>query len=145
MLDRDITSANASVAMFSEFFNNVVPFVQFGADNAWSQDNYEFLEHRMGVDGHVAIGFTPVEKTITFTFEANSPTLDSLNILYKAMEVDKKPYYSNIVITIPALRKKFYLRYAYLTSYKVIPDGDKTLSPVEATFTFESVDEETFA
>ena len=126
MLDRDITSANATVVMsgaFSAVFSN------FSADSAWSQDSYTFLEHRMGVDGHVAVGFTPVEKEITFTFEANSPTLSVLNAMYKAMETLRKPYYSTIVITIPSLKKTYSLIGCYLTSYKVIPDGEPAFRP----------------
>ena len=137
MLDRDITSANATVVMSGAF---PAVFSNFSADSAWSQDNYTFLEHRMGVDGHVAIGYTPVEKEITFTFEANSPTLAILNSMYRSMEVLKKPFYSTIVITIPSIMKTFTLVGCYLTSYKLIPDGAKTLEPVEATFTFERIE-----
>lgn len=139
MIDKDITSANATVVMSGVF---PAVFQQFSADNAWSQENYEFLEHRMGVDGHVAVGYTPVEKEITFSFEANSPTLSVLNNMYKAMEVGKKPFYSDIVITIPSIKKIFTLVGCYLTSYKVIPDGARTLEPVDAVFTYERVDEQ---
>lgn len=138
MLSKDITSANASVSLAGEYGG--VQFVQFSADSAWSQDEYEFLEHRMGVDGHVAVGFTPVEKSITFSFEANSPTLAFLNSMYLSMEALKKPFYSDIVITIPSIGRTYTLTGCYLTTFKVIPDGARTLEPVDATFTFERVE-----
>lgn len=138
MLSKDITSANATVVMSGVF---PAVFTQFSADNAWSQDEYTFLEHRMGVDGHVAVGYTPVEKEITFSFEANSPTLSVLNNMYLAMEASKKPFYSDIVITIPSIGKTYTLVGCYLTSYKVIPDGARTLEPVDATFTYERINE----
>ena len=138
MLDRDITSANATVVMSGAF---PAVFTNFSADNAWSQDSYTFLEHRMGVDGHVAVGYTPVEKEITFSFEANSPTLSVLNAMYRAMEVKKKPFYSSIVITVPSIGKVYNLIGCYLTSYKIIPDGARVLDPVDATFTYERIEE----
>lgn len=136
MLDRDITSANAIVVMNGAF---PAVFSNFSADGAWSQEAYTFLEHRMGVDGHVAVGYTPVEKEVTFTFEANSPTLSVLNAMYRSMEVMKKPFYSDIVITIPSIAKTFTLVGCYLTSYKLIPDGARVLEPINATFTYEQV------
>lgn len=138
MLTKDITSANASVALTSAFGS--CDFVQFSADSAWSQEAYEFLEHRMGVDGHVAVGFTPVEKEISFSFEANSPTLAFLSNMYLSMEKLRKPYYCSIVITVPSIGRSYTLNGCYLTSFKVIPDGARTLEPVDATFTFESID-----
>ena len=138
MLSKDITSANAIVTTADEYGST--QFVQFSADGAWSQDNYEFLEHRMGVDGHVAVGFTPVEKEITFTFEANSPTLIWLSNMYASMEKLRRPFYQSIVIRVPSIGRTYTLWNCYLTSFKLIPDGARTLEPVEATFTFERVE-----
>lgn len=138
MLNKDITSANATVVMTGAF---PAVFSNFSADSIWSQENYTFLEHRMGVDGHVAVGYTPVEKEITFSFEANSPTLAILNAMYRAMETLKKPFYSVIVITIPSLGTTYSLTGCYLTSYKILPDGARTLEPVEATFTYEKIEQ----
>lgn len=139
MLDRNITSADAVVAM-NGVFNAV--FTNFSADGAWDIEPYEFLEHRMGVDGHVAIGFTPVEKSITFHFEANSPTLAVLNAMYQAMERSKTAFDENIVITLKSTGKSYNLSGCYLTSYKILPDGARTLEPVDATFTFETITEQ---
>lgn len=138
MLTKDITSANAAVYANGEF--GAQEFKQFSADGAWAVDDFEFLEHRMGVDGHVAVGFTPVEKSVTFTFEANSPTVYWLGDMYRAMEKAKRPFYLTIAITVPSVGKKYTLNNCYLTSFKVIPDGGRTLEPVDATFTFESID-----
>ena len=73
-MSKDITSANASVYLFASLFPAGLKFENFSADSAWASENYETVEHRIGVDGHMAAGYTPVEKTITFTLEANSPT-----------------------------------------------------------------------
>ena len=86
---------------------------------------------------------TPVEKAITFHFEANSPALAVLNAMYQAMELNKTAYDENIVITLKSTGKTYNLNHCYLTSYRILPDGARTLEPVDAVFTFESITEQT--
>ena len=138
-MSKDITSANSSAHLYAVLFPAGLKFENYSADGAWSSDNYETIEHRMGVDGHMAAGYTPVEKQITFTFEANSPTLDGLDLLWQTMEVSKTPMFGNIVITCPSIKKTFTLVNCILTSYKLIPNADRVLAPREATFTCESI------
>lgn len=138
-MSKDITSANASVYLFASLFPAGLKFENFSADNAWASENYETVEHRMGVDGHMAAGYTPVEKTITFTFEANSPTLDGLDLLLQTTEVSKTPIFGQMVITLPSLKRTFTLVNCILTSFKLLPNADRVLAPREATFVCESI------
>lgn len=138
-MSKDITSANSSAHYYAALFPAGLKFENFSADSAWSSDNYETVEYRMGVDGKMAAGYTPVEKNITFSFEANSPTLDGLDLLWQTVEVSKTPVFGNIVITCPSINKTFTLVNCLLTSYKLIPNADKVLAPREATFTCESI------
>ena len=138
-MSKDITSANASVYLFASLFPAGLKFENFSADSAWASENYETVEHRMGVDGHMAAGYTPVEKTITFTFEANSPTLDGLDLLLQTTEVSKTPIFGQMVITLPSLKRTFTLVNCILTSFKLLPNADRVLAPREATFVCESI------
>lgn len=138
-MSKDITSSNASVYLFASLFPAGLKFENFSADSAWASENYETVEHRMGVDGHMAAGYTPVEKTITFTLEANSPTLDGLDLLLQTTEVSKTPIFGQMVITLPSLKRTFTLVNCILTSFKLLPNADRVLAPREATFVCESI------
>lgn len=138
-MSKDITSANSSAYFYASLFPAGLKFENFSADGAWSQDNYETVEHRMGVDGKMAAGYTPVEKEITFTFEANSPSLDGLDLLWQTTEVSQTPIFGQIVITCPSIKKTFTLINCILTSYKLLSNAERVLAPREATFTCESV------
>ena len=135
----DITSANASAYYYSSLFPAGLKFENFSADGSWEQDNYENIEHRMGVDGHMAAGYTPVEKEMTFHFEANSPTLDGLDLLWQTVETERTPYVGDIVITCPSIGKAYTLTNCLLTSYKLVPNADKILAPRDATFVCEGI------
>ena len=138
-MSKDITSANASACLYASLFPAGLKFSNFSTDGAWTQDNYEVVEHRMGVDGKMAAGYTPVEKQITFSLEANSPTLDGLDLLWQTMEVSQTPIFGQIIITCPSIKKTFVLNNCILTSYKLLSNAEKVLAPREATFTCESV------
>lgn len=136
---RDITSANASATLVTTLFPAGLKLEQFSADSAWTQEAYQVLEHRIGVDGKMVAGYTPSEKEITFSFEANSPSLDGLDLIWQTMEVAKQPMFCQIAIQIPSIKKSYALVNCLLTNYKLLPNAERTLAPVDATFTVESI------
>lgn len=138
-MNRDITSANASATLVLDLFPAGVKLEQFSADGAWAQDNYSILETRMGVDGYMAAGYTPVEKEVTFHFQANSPTIEKLNLIWQTMETTKTALWCNITITVPSIKMTYVCANGVLMNYKMIPNAEKVLEPIDATFRFESV------
>ena len=138
-MSKDITSANASATLVVDLFPAGVKLEQFSADGAWSQDGYSVLETRMGVDGYMAAGYTPVEKEITFHFQPNSPSLDKLDLIWQTMETSKTALWCNISITIPSIKKTIVCANGVLMNYKMVPNAEKVLEPVDATFRFESI------
>ena len=138
-MSKDITSANASACLYASLFPAGLKFSNFSTDGAWTQESYEVVEHRMGVDGKMAAGYTPVEKEITFHFEANSPTLDGLDLLLQTTEVSQTPIFGQIVVTCPSIKKTFTLVNCILTSYKLMSNAERVLSPRDATFVCESI------
>lgn len=137
----DITSANATVAvsvggLFSVNLEN------FSADSSFTSDTVQAAETRMGVDGHMAAGFTPAIKTITINLEAGSPSTEYMQLLRQVQEVNMKPYKVNMVISIPSIGKRYTFSEGVLQSYKDLPDGQNVLSPTQWVFHFESMSAE---
>jgi hypothetical protein len=137
----DITSANATVAvsvggLFSVNLEN------FSADSSFTSDTVQAAETRMGVDGHMAAGFTPAIKTITINLEAGSPSTEYMQLLRQVQEVNMKPYKVQMVISIPSIGKRYTFSEGVLQSYKDLPDGQNVLSPTQWVFHYEGMSAE---
>ena len=137
----DITSANAIVAvsvggLFSVNLEN------FSADSSFTSDTVQAAETRMGVDGHMAAGFTPAIKTVTINLEAGSPSTEYMQLLRQVQEVNMKPYKVQMVISIPSIGKRYTFSEGVLQSYKDLPDGQNVLSPTQWVFHFEGMSAE---
>ena len=131
----DITSANAVVALSVENLFSV-NLENFSADSSFTTDTVQAAETRMGVDGHMAAGFTPIN------LEAGSPSHTYLQLLRQAQEVNLKPYKVQMVVSIPSIGKRYTLANGVLQSYKDMPDGQTVLSPTQWVFHFESMSAE---
>ena len=138
----DITSANATVAMSVAEGLFSINLENFSADSSFTSDTVQAAETRMGVDGHMAAGFTPAIKTITINLEAGSPSTEYMQLLRQVQEVNMKPYKVQMVISIPSIGKRYTLSNGVLQSYKDMPDGQTVLSPTQWVFHFESMSAE---
>lgn len=134
----DITSANATVAVSVESLFSVT-LENFSADSSFTSDTVQAAETRMGVDGHMAAGFTPAIKTVTINLEAGSPSATFLQLLKQAQETNLKPYKVQMVISIPSIGKRYSYSNGVLQSYKDIPDGQNVLAPTQWVFHFEGL------
>jgi hypothetical protein len=138
----DITSANATVAMSVAGGLFSINLENFSADSSFTSDTVQAAETRMGVDGHMAAGFTPAIKTITINLEAGSPSTEYMQLLRQAQEVNMKPYKVQLVISIPSIGKRYTFSEGVLQSYKDLPDGQNVLSPTQWVFHFEGMSAE---
>ena len=137
----DITSANATVALsVGGLFS--VNLENFSADSSFTSDTVQAAETRMGVDGHMAAGFTPAIKTITINLEAGSPSTEYMQLLRQVQEVNMKPYKVQMVISIPSIGKRYTFSEGVLQSYKDLPDWQNVLSPTQWVFHFEGMSAE---
>ena len=134
----DITSANATVAVSVESLFSVT-LENFSADSSFTSDTIQAAETRMGVDGHMAAGFTPAIKTVTINLEAGSPSATFLQLLVQAQETNLKPYKVQMVISVPSIGKRYSFSNGVLQSYKDLPDGQNVLSPTQWVFHFEGL------
>ena len=134
----DITSANAIVALSVEgLFSTTLE--HFSADSSFTSDTVQAAETRMGVDGHMAAGFTPAIKTVTINLEAGSPSLTFMQLLRQAQEANLKPYTVQMVISIPSIGRRYTFSEGVLQSFKDLPDGQTVLSPSQWVFHFEGL------
>lgn len=137
----DITSANAVVAISVESLFSV-NLENFSADSSFTTDTVQAAETRMGVDGHMAAGFTPAIKTVTINLEAGSPSATFLQLLRQAQEVNLKPYKVQMVISIPSIGKRYTFSNGVLQSFKELSDGQTVLSSTQWVFHFEGMSAE---
>jgi hypothetical protein len=134
----DITSANATVGMsVGGLFS--INLENFSADSSFTSDTIQVAETRMGVDGHMAAGFTPNIKTLTINLEAGSPSTEFMILLNQAQETNRRPYEVNMVVSIPSIGKRYTFSNGVLQSYKGLPDGNKVLGPTQWVFHFEDM------
>lgn len=137
----DITSANATVAMsVGGLFS--VNLENFSTDSSFTTDTVQAAETRMGVDGHLAAGYTPAIKPLTINLEAGSPSTEYMQLLRQVQEVNKKPYRVQMVISIPSIGKRYTFSEGVLHDSKAIPDGQNVLSPTQWVFHFETMSAE---
>ena len=137
----DITSANATVVLSVEgLFSTTLE--EFSADSSFTTDTVQAAETRMGVDGHMAAGYTPAIKTVTINLEAGSSSLPFLQLLRQVQELNRKPFHCDMVISIPSINKMYVFSGGVLQSFKDLPDGNTVLAPTQWVFHFEEMSAE---
>jgi hypothetical protein len=140
-MSMDITSANATVVLSCDLFNETLQ--QFSTDTSFEGEDDQMAETRMGVDGKMVAGMTPSVKAVTIHLEASSPSYERLTLLKQSMASNRKVYECSMVISIPSIGKRITYSHGVLQSAKDLPDGKKVLDPTTWTFHFEQKNIET--
>jgi hypothetical protein len=137
----DITSANAELVLtVAEIFPAGISLQMFGADAAANMDAIDTAETRMGVDGHMVAGYTPVIFPVTITLEASSPSRFSLSTLWEAMAANKRVYGCGLVCTLPSIKETLTWSTGVLKNGVVVPPVQKVLGPTTWLFHFEKLE-----
>lgn len=134
-MSMDITSANSVVTLQCSLFS--VRLQQFSADTAYEGEDDQVAETRIGVDGKMVAGQVPNIKVVNIHLEASSPSLQYLQLLKRAMEVNRTVYPVNMVISQPSIGKRITYSTGVLQSAKDLADGKKVLEPTQWTFHFQ--------
>lgn len=134
-MSMDITSANSVVTLQCSLFS--VRLQQFSADAAYEGEDDQVAETRIGVDGKMVAGQVPNIKVVNLHLEASSPSLQYLQLLKRAMEVNRTVYTVNMVISQPSIGKRITYSTGVLQSAKDLADGKKVLEPTQWTFHFQ--------
>jgi len=135
-----ITSANSSFTItVPGLYNSPVQLQGYAADRAWESEGIEIGETPMGVDGHLSAGYTPQPVVQTIHLQADSPSIDLFDTIFNATKASREMYRLSGSITLPATGKAYSLTRGFLVNYKPLPDGAKTLQPVDFQIKWESI------
>ena len=124
-----ITSANAIIVLTVP---GVVPGIQlegFSADDIYDMEAIEVAETSMGVDGVLSAGFVFAAVKQSFSFQADSPSIQLFEDWYTAelALVDKIP--AVVLVTLPSLGIVYTQQPGWFKSYPPAPSAGKTLKP----------------
>lgn len=134
-----ITSSNAIIVYKDNMLVKAgIPLVKFSTDQSLTSDEVAVAETRMGVDGKMAVGYTPNITPVTIMFEADSPSWrlieQSLSIARQANTVVE----CELIVTIPALVKTYVYKNGAIKSLTNVA-MKKVLDPVTLKMDFEEV------
>lgn len=134
----DITSANAiAIMIVSKIYPQGLYLQRFSTDQSISSDDVQLTETRMGVDGRMAAGYIPAIKPVSIAFEANSPSISSINFVAKMMETLRAPLDHKLIITVPSVGRIYTYTGGVLKNWKTFPDMKKILDPITGKWDFE--------
>jgi hypothetical protein len=140
-VDFDITSANAELVLtVAEIFPSGIILQMFGTDQAYSMDAVDVTETRMGVDGRMVAGYTPVIYPVTLTLEAASPSRFNMSTIWEAMAANRRIYACGLVCTLPSIRERLTWSTGVLKNGVVVPPAQKVLGPTTWLFHFEKLE-----
>ena len=133
----DITSANAELVLtVAEIFPSGIILQMFGTDQAFEMEAVDITETRMGVDGKMVAGYTPVIYPVTITLEAASPSRFNLSTVWEAMAANRRIYACGLVATLPSIGERLTWSTGVLKNGVVVPPLQKVLGPTTWTLHF---------
>lgn len=140
----DITSANTIITIQADpIIPSPVQLQNFGPDGILVTEEMTIAEARMGPDGGLAMGYTPNPVGVSLTFEANSPSQQTMFDLSGAIRANRRIYDVTITADCPSLKKRYIFERGGLISSSVMPNPKKTHDPTNWKFQFATVREET--
>ena len=139
----NITSTDAIVTLQCEAVIPVAVQLQnFSTDQSVTVDEVTIAEGRMGVDGGFAAGYIPVEKSLTITLEANSPSTQYLTSIMEAAMANCTTYNVTITVDLPSVGMRYIYTNGTMISGVVMSNAKKLLEPTTWKFKFAKMDRE---
>lgn len=93
----------------------------------------------MGVDGKLSAGYTPNPTNVNITIQADSPSVETFDLLISAMKTTREIVWIDAVVQLPSTGAKYVLTRGVLKNANQMPDAKKILQPQKYVITFESV------
>jgi hypothetical protein len=135
-----LTAANSVITLMATGLFPIPQQMQgFSADDVVSTEEIALSESMVGVDGKHSYGFVAALTPQSFTFQADSPSIQFFDILIGATKIAKEAYRLDGTIYLPATGKIYVMSNGVLTKGKQVPDVKKLLQPQQYTVTWESV------
>ena len=141
MADTTITSANASfIIAVPGLYPAGVTLAGFSAERAWETADLQVTESQMGVDGRKTSGYTPMMVEQTISLQADSPSKQVFNAIYRMMKATRDAVYITGSIFLPSTGESFAGVKGTLKNFKPLPDAAKVLQPMNFSIEWESLD-----
>ena len=135
-----LTNANSS---FLLSVRNLFPVPQkmqgYATDDSFATNDVQPMQVMMGVDGMLSGGFVPYPTEVTFTLQADSPSLAMFDVVLEAQKAQKEGFLFDGTGIIQGTGEKYAMTKGFLTNATPMATGKKTLQPRKFTITFESV------
>ena len=135
-----ITSANSVVSLSVQgLFNTPVQLKGYSADKAWDTAAVVVTETQIGVDGRKTAGLVFNAIKQTFSFQADSPSVQIFEQIYAAQRQARDVYYIAATIDLPATGESYVCNKGTLEDYNAVASAGKVLSAREFSITWGSI------
>jgi hypothetical protein len=135
-----ITSANSVVTMtVAGLFTTGVQLQGYSTDKAWDTAAVVVTETQIGVDGRKTAGLVFNAIKQTFSFQADSPSVQFFEAIYAAQRVARDVYYMSAIIDLPSTGESYVCNKGTLEDYNSVASASKVLSAREFSINWGSV------
>lgn len=143
--NRSTTAANLILMLQVDVVFVTAQQIQgYSADDMTNFDSVDEAETSMGVDGRLSGGYVPAPYKQNISLQADSQSNDVFDNWAAYNRQARTSYIATGNLILPATGAKYAMRRGFLTSYKPVPDGKKTLQPRTYVITWERVSRSPF-
>ena len=135
-----ITSANSVVTLtVPGLFSTPVQLQGYSTDTAWDTAAQVVTETQIGVDGRKTAGLVYNAVKQTFSFQADSPSVQIFEAIFAAQRAARDVYYLSATIDLPATGQSYVCNKGTLEDYNSVASAAKVLTMREFAINWESV------
>lgn len=135
-----ITSANSSFALVVPAVFPLPQILQgYAVDDAFTQEAFDLVETRMGVDGKLSGGFTPSPKRLTVMLQPDSIALLVFEIWKARMESAKEAFPGSALVAMPSISRAYALGVIWFKNSQGMPSAKKVLEPFPAILEYQDL------
>ncbi len=135
-----ITSANSVVSLSVQgLFPTPVQLQGYSTDKAWDTASVVVTETQIGVDGRKTAGvvFNAVKQT--YSFQADSPSVQIFEAIYAAQRAARDVYYIAATIDLPSTGESYVCNKGTLEDYNAVASAGKVLTMREFSVNWASI------
>jgi hypothetical protein len=108
----------------------------WAADDVFTIDAVSPTEVMMGVDGRLSGGFVHVEKRMSLSLQADSPSNLIFENWYRMQTHYQEVCLCEATVVLPAINRTYTMSRGFLTGYPITPDVRRVLQPRRYQITF---------
>ena len=139
MARKTLTTANSTIILTLPILPVPVKLEGYSTDDMLNQDELNFTDSVMGIDGLKSSGYIIEKRVVNLTFMPTSASIDTFNIWINAMKVARESLEATAMsVTVPGLKNTYLFTIGNLKNGKEIPDLKKMSESIKYTLEFES-------